>query len=1019
MAITYNTNLTNAGYIYRTTGGGVTFSANLAGTTTFDYFTDTAVTNDALYIANTTNTGFAWSDVTFNIGTALAGTSVTGVWEYSTGATTWATIPMMIDNTVGFTATGAQRLQFAYPVNWKTRTVNGISTKCWIRYRLTGGTVSEGGANSTSIPQVGDGVVNVAGYTVGAECTLNDIYTYMSTNYSYTTPIKNNNYYDFRWFAVSFDSPTISNNEVLELGFNMNGVQSGRNNWKFDYFTSGVLVGTNNGKRGSTFILNSVTNEYLLSFTTNCKFYGCKFFSNPSYNAGYFNFNGTFYDCSFQIAPGGLGTGDCSNNKFEIGFGFIAATWATTANNPFLNNKFLITGSSGWSCYSASFSINKPDITFDTGTKYLCSSQQNASPGIVWNFIDPSIPLPTISTTNKPMSNSRGTDADIPNVFYYDASAGTYTDYTTQAADATANDVPLPVDDGDCLYFNILAAATSLQHPSFTMATQTNDNAYVWEYYKTSAFKSFSAQWDETANLTKSGVVWFERAVSDITVLTVNGVSGYWYRLRLVTKGTTTNTATQIRRRTRGGCGTWKLNYQNSITYTAKDTSNNLLDGVEVEYVDTFGTAQFTGTTSSGVITPANVTTAQYRFDPLDAGRDTTNDTAETLYNPFMKRARKYGYIFSDSSVTISVPQLPVDVLSVNSYVDVDQATAHAYTGIDITGNTITISADHTMQEVYDWTQDWAVLNLAEDEPYSTTDGQTFYSTYDLVLDGCDLTGTGTISMVANSVTYLNGATSTVTIVADDGTHTNIKLTGLVAGSRVQLYDQDEDTELYNDIVTGTSLTFPYVWTEDLDIRVRVMFVDGVTAKKWYKTTGTFSVTGMTLNVVQEDDTVYNAIGIDGTTVTECEIVGTVLVVEVDDPDNTTSGQRIYAFEVAWLFTEAGIRDQALYIEATDMTHFTFLGGLTIKNMDTVNPLNITGANIVPSTGAATDVFDLSNGASIALNFNRVEGFSYSSGSGLSPEEHNALLAQKTTIDTNLDAKVSKALTKAKFLALK
>src|SRR5574343_2095196 len=139
MAITYNTNLTNAGYIYRTTGGGVTFSANLAGTTTFDYFTDTAVTNDALYIANTTTTGLAWSDVTFNIGTALAGTSVTGVWEYSTGATTWATIPMMIDNTVGFTATGAKRLQFAYPVNWKTRTVNGIATKCWIRYRLTGG----------------------------------------------------------------------------------------------------------------------------------------------------------------------------------------------------------------------------------------------------------------------------------------------------------------------------------------------------------------------------------------------------------------------------------------------------------------------------------------------------------------------------------------------------------------------------------------------------------------------------------------------------------------------------------------------------------------------------------------------------------------------------------------------------------------------------------------------------------------------------------------------------------------
>jgi hypothetical protein len=49
---------------------------------------------------------------------------------------------------------------------------------------------------------------------------------------------------------------------------------------------------------------------------------------------------------------------------------------------------------------------------------------------------------------------------------------------------------------------------------------------------------------------------------------------------------------------------------------------------------------------------------------------------------------------------------------------------------------------------------------------------------------------------------------------------------------------------------------------------------------------------------------------------------------------------------------------------------------MKIINQDTVNPLNLTGANITPVSGAATNIFDLTNGASICLNFNRVEGLS-------------------------------------------
>jgi hypothetical protein len=326
-----------------------------------------------------------------------------------------------------------------------------------------------------------------------------------------------------------------------------------------------------------------------------------------------------------------------------------------------------------------------------------------------------------------------------------------------------------------------------------------------------------------------------------------------------------------------------------------------------------------------------------------------------------------------------------------NTYVSVDKATASAYTGISVDGvtNTITISEDHTMQEVYDYCEDWASLtaNMGYNEPFVTTDGQNFTSTYDLVLDNCALTGTGRISIVVNTVTYIGTATSTLDIVAVDGTHTNIKLTGLTAGSRVQLYDEDTTTELYNDVVAATSLTFPIVWTTDTNIRIRVSYVDGVTAKAWYETNATLTNNGINLAINQEDDDVYNAIGIDGSTVTECSIIGSTMVINVDDADNKSTWQRAYSFEVAWLFTEDGIRDQELFINATDSTHFTYLGGLKVKNLKT-DPLEMAGGLAVDENGDAMGVFDLTGGA-IFSSYPNVVGFPYTS----NPQSPDILVA--------------------------
>lgn len=66
----------------------------------------------------------------------------TGVWEYSTGSGTWATLTGIVDPTSGFTTlTNTQTIEFNPKLDWATDTVNG-TTGYAIRWRKTGGTVT-------------------------------------------------------------------------------------------------------------------------------------------------------------------------------------------------------------------------------------------------------------------------------------------------------------------------------------------------------------------------------------------------------------------------------------------------------------------------------------------------------------------------------------------------------------------------------------------------------------------------------------------------------------------------------------------------------------------------------------------------------------------------------------------------------------------------------------------------------------------------------------------------------------
>jgi len=141
----------------------------------------------------------------------------------------------------------------------------------------------------------------------------------------------------------------------------------------------------------------------------------------------------------------------------------------------------------------------------------------------------------------------------------------------------------------------------------------------------------------------------------------------------------------------------------------------------------------------------------------------------------------------------------------------------------------------------------------------------------------------GSLNEVTNSsggnitLNLINGATVTtntgpnITINAQ----VDIIASNILMGSRVQLYNVTKGSELDNSTVSGGG---GYTFTANLTdssvddgdtLRLRVTYQSGVIAKDEAMTTGIISTTGLTFLTTQDDNTVYNAIGIDGSTITK------------------------------------------------------------------------------------------------------------------------------------------------------
>jgi hypothetical protein len=280
---------------------------------------------------------------------------------------------------------------------------------------------------------------------------------------------------------------------------------------------------------------------------------------------------------------------------------------------------------------------------------------------------------------------------------------------------------------------------------------------------------------------------------------------------------------------------------------------------------------------------------------------------------------------------------------------------------------TVTITAAHTMQEVYDYSQWWASQagNMQHPEPITTMDGINFAlkADWDFIVDGVVLSTTNKAVSCSGTGTYsvINGGDFTG--VLSDAAHTRVKITApnLIDGTRVYVINDTMGVEVDNSVVAGGN---GYVFVADIPsatlaagnlIMLFATYCSGLTAKKELSASGLMTTAGLQFVVTQVAWQEYIDMGIDGSTVTEFVADYPNIEVNINDPDNVTTKQRLIAWWIHNLTTGDGIRFFFEGITVEDVSNYRINDAVTNIYLDNLKatPLKFTdGARLYKASGA-------------------------------------------------------------------
>ncbi len=354
-----------------------------------------------------------------------------------------------------------------------------------------------------------------------------------------------------------------------------------------------------------------------------------------------------------------------------------------------------------------------------------------------------------------------------------------------------------------------------------------------------------------------------------------------------------------------------------------------------------------------------------------------------TNYGPFTLRVRKYGFNYIKKTsldytarTTETVAMVPNTLLT-----QTNPATVAAYTTLE------------TPQKVYDYVQYWMSLaaNVAVDLDLTRSGSLINAGALNVVIDATaasvfalagntltikastytgDMTTTGVITL-ANGATFVGTRTDANGTIAPPKT---VSVTGLTAGSRLRIYNTTTATEVVNQIVAGTSYSATYNegtgYTTGNTLTITTTWQSGTSAKLPFSTQSVVGSTGWSALVSQQNDTVYNSIAVDGSTVTEFAPDYTNVQVDISDPNGQTSVDRLYAWFVYITTTESGIRNWLGGIVAEDAANFRVVTATLNLKLDNVSATGVEftgGHRLYRDDNATPLVSSTTGGGSITL----------------------------------------------------
>ena len=382
------------------------------------------------------------------------------------------------------------------------------------------------------------------------------------------------------------------------------------------------------------------------------------------------------------------------------------------------------------------------------------------------------------------------------------------------------------------------------------------------------------------------------------------------------------------------------------------DNSDIIIDGL-TSGVDE-GLLQYkyehNATTTKGVIT----------YDANDDPQ--TTGTFFTVANNYIRGFISYDRLPTSRTFKIEdrndgSPLVHDVVLVDDSAITDTRVTTDAYQEID------------TPQKFYNRAKAYLVDNYAgEAETLVSRDGNTINAgSYDVVVDA---SASSVFAISGNKLTIKatrfvgNISTTGTTTLSNDakvigtfGATTVLPWTvkNVEGTTRLQLYNLTKDSLVVTQKLTGAAGTYvdatgTYTQTEIAEgdvVRLRCTCAVGETAMLPTEITGVATSTGITFQVDQQADEVYNANGINGSTVekTDGNSSGTLVAdyaspmgVDVSDADGTASVKEIYAFFVYSTTTEDGVDKWFGGMRAIDNANYeivTARSDIKIQNIGT------------------------------------------------------------------------------------